>query len=306
MPFRNNLFKVFLIIIFSLYGCSNNSQNSEIPQPVIPVIPDTFDFCPKNSPSAYDDYTLLWSDEFSGDQLDQNVWNFMYGDGSAYGIPGWGNNEEQVYGDADDNVYVADGCLFIIPTFSDDGYASARLNSSNNQLFQFGRIDVSFSVPEITGVWPALWFLPEYYRYGGWPRSGEIDLMETVNLKSDELLTTIHYGHDYHRYIGTTTRLNQLTKLTNPDDHNVLSLVWDDAGFEWLLNGSRVYQLKYANLEALNPNPFLEEFHMLINVAVGGNLPGNPNSDEYCRRRENCPDVKKLVVDYVAYYQKND
>ena len=54
--------------------------------------------------------------------------------------------------------------------------------------------------------------------------------METVNLKSDELLTTIHYGHDYHRYIGTTTRLNQLTKLTNPDDHNVLSLVWDDAG----------------------------------------------------------------------------
>ena len=123
---------------------------------------------------------------------------------------------------------------------------------------------MSFSVPEITGVWPALWFLPEYYRYGGWPRSGEIDLMETVNLKSDELLTTIHYGHDYHRYVGTTTRLNQLTKLTNPDDHNVLSLIWDEAGFEWLLNGSRVYQLKYDNLDALNPNPFLKNFICLL------------------------------------------
>ena len=251
MPSKNNALRVFLIIIFSLYGCSNNSQNSEIPQPVVPVVPDTFDFCPKKSPNTYEDYTLLWTDEFSSDQLDQTVWNYMYGDGSAYGIPGWGNNEEQIYGDSDQNVYVVDGCLFIIPTFSDDGYSSARLNSSNNQLFQFGRIDVSFSVPEITGVWPALWFLPEYYRYGGWPRSGEIDLMETANLRSDQLVTTIHYGHDYHRYVGTTTRLNQLTKLTNPDDHNVLSLIWDEAGFEWLLNGSRVYQLKYDNLDAL-------------------------------------------------------
>ena len=90
MPSKNNALRVFLIIIFSLYGCSNNSQNSEIPQPVVPVVPDTFDFCPKKSPNTYEDYTLLWTDEFSSDQLDQTVWNYMYGDGSAYGIPAGG------------------------------------------------------------------------------------------------------------------------------------------------------------------------------------------------------------------------
>ena len=303
---KNNVFQVFLVVVFALNGCSNNSQKSEIPQPNIPEIPDTFDYCPKNTPNAYDNYTLEWVDNFSDSVLDEAIWNYMYGDGSNYGIPGWGNNEKQIYGDNENNVYLANGCLFIIPTYSDGGYTSARLNSSGNQLFQFGKIDVSFSVPEMTGVWPALWFLPEYYRYGGWPKSGEIDLMETVNTKSNELFTTVHYGHDYHRFVGKTTYLNQLTKLTNPDDHNVMSLEWDEEGFEWLLNGASIYQLPYSNLDALNPNPFLEQFHMLINVAVGGNFPGDPRSDEYCRSRENCPDVKKLVVDYVAYYRKND
>ena len=159
-------------------------------------------------------------------------------------------------------------------------------------------------MPEITGVWPALWMMPEKSVYGNWPRSGEIDIVETINEKSDELVTTIHYGHDYHRQISKTTFLNQLTKLSNPIDHNKISLIWEDKYFEWLLNDQLVFKVNFNEVENLEPNPFLEEFYLLINVAVGGNWPGTPNSTMYCNSRKSCPDVKKLIVDYIAYYEK--
>ena len=78
-----------------------------------PTPAPTVDFCPNNSPNEYDDYTLTWEDQFSEDSLDTSVWSYMYGDGSQYGIPGWGNSEWQLYtGDAE-NVYVVNGCLYI-------------------------------------------------------------------------------------------------------------------------------------------------------------------------------------------------
>ena len=76
----------------------------------------------------------------------------MYGDGSLYGIPGWGNNEDQTYVDSEENIYSSNGCLFIVPTFNEGvGFESARINSSQKRTFLFGRIDVAFSVPEPTG-----------------------------------------------------------------------------------------------------------------------------------------------------------
>ena len=256
----------------------------------------------------YENYNLIWQENFDDVGLNQSNWNFMYGDGQNYGVPGWGNNELQSYTDSTENIYLNNGCLFIIPTYNTSsdgtGYESARINSQNKRKFKYGRVDISFSVPEITGVWPALWMMPEKSVYGNWPRSGEIDIVETINEKSDELVTTIHYGHDYHRQISKTTFLNQLTKLSNPIDHNKISLIWEDKYFEWLLNDQLVFKVNFNEVENLEPNPFLEEFYLLINVAVGGNWPGTPNSTMYCNSRKSCPDVKKLIVDYVAYYEK--
>ncbi len=297
-------YSVYIILFTFLLSCSNGNFVENHNEINTTEIPQTFDYCPNNQPKRHPGYELVWSDNFNSNTLDIANWNYMYGDGSLYGIPGWGNNEDQNYVDSEENIYTYNGCLYIIPTFNEDvGFESARINSSQKHSFQFGRIDVAFSVPELTGVWPAIWMLPEYEMYGNWPASGEIDLMETKNKSSDELVTTIHYGHDFHRLIGKTTYLTQLSKLANPDDHNVISIVWNVESIEWLLNNSSIYKIKFNDMDALEPNPFIEEFHSLINVAVGGNFPGNANKDEYCASRLNCPDVKKLIIDYIAYYE---
>ena len=305
--------KISLIFITTfLFGCnvgSSKFSNSIIPGVIQPApVAENIDYCPSKQPHLYENYNLIWQENFDDVGLNQSNWNFMYGDGQNYGVPGWGNNELQRYTDSAENIYLNAGCLFIIPTYNTSsdgtGYESARINSQNKRKFKYGRVDISFSVPEITGVWPALWMMPEKSVYGNWPRSGEIDIVETINEKSDELVNTIHYGHDYHRQISKTTFLNQLTKLSNPIDHNKISLIWEDKYFEWLLNDQLVFKVNFNEVENLEPNPFLEEFYLLINVAVGGNWPGTPNSTMYCNSRKSCPDVKKLIVDYIAYYEK--
>ncbi len=295
----------FILTCLTLISSCDNS-NKILNDPSIPPGIETTEFnnCPNNAPNQHEGLTLVWVDEFNEILLDESYWNYMYGDGSDYGIPGWGNNEAQRYGDNVNNIYTANGCLFIVPTFNEaTEYESARINSSKKQAFHFGRIDVSFSVPEMRGVWPAIWLLPEEWLYGDWPRSGEIDLMETINTKSDELYTTVHFYDNGHKYVGSTTYLDQLTKLTNPVDHNVISLIWNDDSFQWLVNNQLVYELYFDDLN-ISPNPFLEEFHMLLNVAVGGNWPGQPIAEDYCNSRINCEDVKKLIIDYVAYYRE--
>ena len=206
--------KIFLIFITTfLFGCnvgSSKFSNSIIPGVIQPApVAENIDYCPSKQPHLYENYNLIWQENFDDVGLNQSNWNFMYGDGQNYGVPGWGNNELQRYTDSAENIYLNAGCLFIIPTYNTSsdgtGYESARINSQNKRKFKYGRVDISFSVPEITGVWPALWMMPEKSVYGNWPRSGEIDIVETINEKSDELVTTIHYGHDYHRQISKTT-----------------------------------------------------------------------------------------------------
>ena len=275
-----------------------------------PTPAPTVDFCPNNTPNEYDDYTLTWQDQFDEGSLDTSVWSYMYGDGSQYGIPGWGNSEWQLYtGDAE-NVYVINGCLYIVPKYSqsEDQYYSARLRSKDGQTFQFGRIDVGFSAPSMDGVWPAIWMMPEDDTYGGWPRSGEVDLFEGKDKLIDQINTTAHYGHDFHRYYTRWTSLSAQDYTSDPTNHNVISLLWDDEGFEWVYNGVSLFTVEYASLPNLSPNPFLERFHMLLNSAVGGHYPAyTPNPDEYCKLNDTaaCYDSQKLIIDYVAYYQKN-
>ena len=276
--------------------------------PPEPKEPTSDDSCPGNVPQSHDGYQLIWSDTFDDSSLNLNNWQYMYGDGSAYGIPGWGNNEIQLYGDSDANTYLANGCLFIVPRYdaSTNTFFSSRLRSFEKQEFQFGRIDVSFSVPEINGVWPAIWMMPEESIYGGWPASGEIDLVETKDTTSQILYTTIHYGIENYRTAGRVTNFPFLNKLSNVEEHNIISLIWDEDSFSWLVNNNEVYTVNFSALEGLDPNPFLESFHMLLNVAVGGHFPAQlPVGEEFCNYDDECLDSKKLIIDYVAYYSKD-
>ena len=140
--------------------------------------------------------TLVWSDEF--DTFDTNTWTPLVGDGSQFGIPGWGNNELQWYTGRPENVRVENGELVIEARRDNIGgrfYSSARIVTEGNADFGYGRYEARIKLPSTTGIWPAFWMLSTNSPYGNWPSRGEIDIMESVNF-ADRIYGTIHFGNE--------------------------------------------------------------------------------------------------------------
>ena len=162
---------------------------------------------------------MIWSDEFNDNSLDSDKWEAQTGDGTAYGLPaGWGNSEFQLY--KEENATVADGKLTITAKREGNTYTSARLRTKGKTGgdITYGRFEASIKLPKGQGVWPAFWLLHTDAVYGQWPASGEIDIMELVGHKPDEVFATIHYGanFDARQSTGTTFKLlitNQTREL---------------------------------------------------------------------------------------------
>ena len=159
-------------------------------------------------------YSLAWSDEFDAAEIDLNTWTFEIGDGCDRGICGWGNNELEYYTDSDNNALIRDGSLVIralkeTTPIQGYNYSSARMVTKNKADFQYGRIDIRAKLPKGQGIWPAIWMLSTEGKYGGWPKSGEIDIMELIGNKPNEVLGTVHYGHDFWRYKSAYYTLDQ-------------------------------------------------------------------------------------------------
>ena len=154
--------------------------------------------------SAVGQTTLVWSDEFDGPTVDPANWEFMIGNGAEYGIPGWGNNELQYYTSRAQNVYVSGGALHIVArreSYAGYEYTSARLRTMNRREFLYGRIEARMILPSGQGLWPALWMLPTNSPYGGWAASGEIDIMESVNIP-----TRVYGTRSEERRVGKECR----------------------------------------------------------------------------------------------------
>ncbi len=173
---------------------------------------------PANDDRSRPGWTLVWSDEFEGDAVDRSKWDFDLGNGfydykNHAWVAGWGNEELQYYTHEPENVVVRDSCLFIRAVkapLHGCGYTSARLKTKardGSVLFakQYGRIEFRARVPWGKGLWPALWMLPVEDKYGGWAASGEIDLMEIVGEKPEEVLNSIHFGSTFPRRSLITT-----------------------------------------------------------------------------------------------------
>jgi len=240
------------------------------------------------------EWELVWSDEFDGDSLDSTIWEAQLGEGAEYGLTRWGNNEQQWY--LAENATVSDGTLKITakseevqPGFP---YTSARLRTAGKFDFKYGRVEVRGKAAAGQGLWSAVWMLPTESPYGTWASSGEVDIMEVVNAgtESERVFTTVHHGFPWP--------LNQLSGLDVPvdgaaDDFHTYALEWEEDELRWFIDGVHVktvgaehyYSYYYKDTMTGYESgpataPFDTEFHLLVNLAVGGNLPGNVNAGD--------------------------
>ncbi len=240
---------------------------------------------------------LVWSDEFNGDRLDPEVWYFETGDGSQYGIPGWGNNELEWY--LPDSAELDDGVLRITArskNVSGKNYTSARINTRDRFAFKYGRIEARIKLPGGQGLWPAFWLLPQDDVYGTWAASGEIDVMEAVNLGGSGGNTvhgTIHYGGQWPNNVYTGDGYNVPTNAQT--DFHTYALEWDEDEMRWYVDDViYLVQNSWRTTGASYPAPFDQPFYILFNVAVGGNWPGAPNGSTAF--------PVSMEVDYVRVY----
>lgn len=223
---------------------------------------------------------LVWSDEFNGAQLDPEVWFFETGDGSQYGIPGWGNNELQFY--LPDNAQLVDGMLKItarrerIGTFN---FTSARINTRDRFAFRYGRFEARMKLPPGQGIWPAFWMLAQDSPYGGWAASGEIDIMEGVNLGAsggNRIYGTIHFGGEAPANVFVGESYDVATDVTS--EFHVYAVEWDPSEIRWYVDDTLyAVQNSWSSTGGPFPAPFDNPFYIIFNVAVGGNFPGAPN-----------------------------
>ncbi|PHN08101.1 Ig-like domain-containing protein [Flavilitoribacter nigricans] len=221
---------------------------------------------------------VVWSDEFSGTSLDQSKWNYQTGTGCDIGICGWGNNELQYY--QEDQVSVNNGTLKITAAkenYRGSKYTSGRINTKGKGDFTYGevsntgRYEARIKLPAGMGLWPAFWMLSTNEPYGGWPQSGELDIMEFVGARPDEILGTIHYGDPYpnNQFQGNSYFIDG----AYPDAFHEFAVEWEPGEIRWFMDGILFSTKTPADVAPYNW-PFDQDFHFLLNVAVGGNLGG--------------------------------
>ena len=229
--------------------------------------------------SPGDTLTLVWSDDFDAAQLDPETWFFEEGDGSQYGIAGWGNNELQWY--LPDSALLENGMLVITArneASNGKNYTSARINTRDRFAFRYGRIEARIRLPGGQGIWPAFWMLPQDNVYGGWAASGEIDIVEAINLGeagNNSVHGTIHYGGEWPG--NALSGDEYVAPMDATANFHVYAIAWDPTEIRWYVDDV-LYSMKndWSSTGEPFPAPFDQHFHILLNVAVGGNSAGRP------------------------------
>ncbi|MBC7744798.1 MAG: glycoside hydrolase family 16 protein [Flavobacterium sp.] len=226
-------------------------------------------------------YQLQWSDEFNGTSVNTADWNFEIGGG------GWGNNEKQYY--KAENATVSGGFLVITAKkerVKANNYTSARLNTKAKREFTYGKIEARMKLPMVQGLWPAFWMLGSNISTVGWPACGEIDIMEHINTSQDVLGTAHWNGPNGYVY-------NSVSKATTPSDFHIYSIEWSATAINWFIDGVLFHSLDITN-NVNSTEEFQKPFYILLNLAVGGNLPGQTIDDTKL--------PASVSVDYVRVY----
>jgi len=274
-------------------------------------------------------WALVWSDEFNGKSIDKTKWNY---DTDCWG---GGNEERQCYTDKKKNANVKDGVLSItalrkrttghaLPLrqrktrklakkSATKPYSSARLQTMGKGDWRYGRIEIRAKLPGGQGVWPAIWMLPSDEHYGTWAASGEIDIMEAVNLGvpceecqggfENRILGTLHYGDVWpnNKHSGTDTPL-----IGQYDDFHTYAIEWSAGKITWFIDGKPFatqtgddWHSAAKRAEGRPFAPFDQRFHLILNVAIGGRLPEGRNAGGVSK----ADFPKSMEVDWVRVYE---
>jgi beta-glucanase (GH16 family) len=238
--------------------------------------------------------TLMWSDEFEYQGLpDTSRWSYDV-EGNQWG---WGNNELQYYTKSRPDNAWADGNYLHIKAIKEPienrEYSSARLVTRHKGDWLYGRMEIRAKLPGGRGIWPAIWMLPTDWEYGGWPQSGEIDIMEHVGHMADSVFASIH-TESYNHVAGTQKTKGFAVPDCESEFHSYI-LEWDTNYVKVLVD--KEHYFSFANeKKTFKEWPFDRRFYLLLNVAVGGNWGGQYGVDDSIFPQE-------MVVDYVRVYQ---
>jgi beta-glucanase (GH16 family) len=271
---------------------------------------DDKDPTPDDKDDKLEGFTLVWSDEFDGTELDRSKWGFQIGVRDEYhGKLGntwyWGNNELQYY--TEDSVSVADGVLTITASRRDyEGmeYTSARILTRDLASFTYGYFEARIKLPTVQGMWPAFWMMPQpsgttstKNEYGGWSASGEIDIMEARGRIANEVGNALHYGGNPHVYSADGQRLD-----TPISEWHTYGLEWTPDCITWYVDGEVAFKVTsnqwWTSASNDETAPFDKPFYLILNLAVGGNYDGGIKPPEDFESAE-------MIVDYVRVYKHN-
>jgi beta-glucanase (GH16 family) len=238
------------------------------------------------------EYVLVWNDEFEDSFIDNSKWNFEIGTGNW----GWGNGESQFYTDNSDNAYIENGKLVIKAineNYSGSNYTSARMTTRNKGDFTYGKISARIKVPGAGGTWPAFWMMPTNSVYGGWPNSGEIDIMEHYGCNPDDVHSTVH--NNTYNWNGGIPPTSYSTFTNATSDFHIYELEWDEDTM--IFHVDDIYLGTYFRTNSgWQQWPYDQDFYIILNLAIGSHFM-------QCDTENNLF-PQTLEVDYVRVYQK--
>ncbi len=244
-----------------------------------------------------EEWKLSWSDEFEKDVIDPNNWNFQVEEAGRF------NDEWQSYTNSSDNAFIDNNCMVIKAIHKSDvhgmnQYTSARLHTANKYSWKYGKIAARIKLPQGKGMWPAFWMLGANINENGgdtpWPQSGEIDILEFYGSKDDAVIeANIHYANELnsHKMMGAVPFKLEQGKFA--DSFHIFELEWNKNRITWFVDGQ---QFASTSITAKELSEFHKEFFILINLAVGGEYAGRPDSST------NFP--KFMYIDWVRVYKK--
>jgi beta-glucanase (GH16 family) len=249
-------------------------------------------------------YTLVWSDEFGGadgSSPDTSKWTFDKGVGGN----GWGNNELETYTNRTQNAQIKGGNLVITAlkeTYADpsDGvtrnYTSARLKMQGLFSQPYGRFEARIKIPAGQGMWPAFWMLGNNISSVGWPKCGEIDIMENIGKEPGTVHGSLHGPSTSGPTSDETAPFSLPAGQNFSDDFHLYAVEWEPGTIRFYVDTNLYGTFTQSQWPAGGTWTFDHPFFIILNVAVGGDWPGSPDNTTAF--------PQQMLVDYVRVYTK--